>query len=91
MALLLVIWAAGATFRLVIGPGIEDRLVALNVLADLVLWFLVLLAARMQSSFLLEVALVYDSFGFLGFLAMVGFLRRRSKSMPKPPADSRVS
>lgn len=90
MAILLVIWVAGATIRLVIGPGIEDRLVALNVLAGLVLGFLVLQAARMQSTFLLDVALVYDIFGFLGFLALVRFLRRRSKSMHEPPADSRV-
>ncbi|MCX7774958.1 MAG: monovalent cation/H+ antiporter complex subunit F [Rectinemataceae bacterium] len=91
MAILLVLWAAGATFRLIVGPGIEDRLIALNVLAGLVLGFLVLQAARMQSSFLLDVALVYDIFGFLGFLALVRFLRRRSKSMPKPPADPRLS
>ncbi len=61
--------------RLVLGPTTADRLVALNILSGVVLAFLVLRGVRQGRSLYLDVALVYDIFGFLGFLAIARFLK----------------
>ncbi len=63
--------------RLVLGPTAADRLVALNIISSVVLAFLVLRGVRQGRAFYLDVALVYDIFGFLGFLAIARFLKDR--------------
>ncbi len=63
--------------RLMIGRSAADRLVALNILSGIVLAFLVLWGVRQDRTIYLDVALVYDIFGFLGFLAIARFLRDR--------------
>jgi multicomponent Na+:H+ antiporter subunit F len=65
--------------RLILGPTAADRLVALNILSGVVLAFLVLRGVRENRAIYLDVALVYDIFGFLGFLAVARFLRDRIK------------
>lgn len=63
--------------RLILGPTTGDRLVALNVLSGLVLAYLVLQGVIKGRALYLDVALVYDIFGFLGFLAIAHFLRKK--------------
>lgn len=65
--------------RLILGPSAADRLVALNILSGIVLAFLVLRGVQQNRAIYLDVALVYDIFGFLGFLAVARFLRDRIK------------
>lgn len=77
MPWVLVAWSAACLGRVVLGPTAADRLVALNVLAGLALAFLVLQGVRQGRSLYLDVALVYDIFGFLGFLAIAHFLKDR--------------
>ncbi len=67
--------AAVCVLRLVLGPASADRLVALNVLSGVVLAFLTLRGVADGRIFYLDVALVYDIFGFLGFLALSRFLK----------------
>lgn len=66
--------------RLILGPTVADRLIALNILSSLVLALLVLRGVRQSRSLYLDVALVYDIFGFLGFLAIARFLKDRIDS-----------
>lgn len=61
--------------RIIRGPRAADRLAGLNVLSGAVLAVLVLHGVRQERSLYLDVALVYDIFGFLGFLAVGKFLR----------------
>jgi multicomponent Na+:H+ antiporter subunit F len=63
--------------RLFAGPRAADRLVALNVLAALVLAFLALRGVSSGRAIYLDVALVYDIFGFLGLLAIARFMKDR--------------
>ena len=63
--------------RLFLGPKAADRLVALNVLAALVLALLVVSGVGEGRAIYLDVALVYDIFGFLGLLAIARFLKDR--------------
>jgi multicomponent Na+:H+ antiporter subunit F len=64
--------------RLFLGPKAADRLVALNVMAALVLALLVVRGVSEGRAIYLDVALVYDIFGFLGLLAVARFLKDRS-------------
>lgn len=61
--------------RLLLGPTAADRLVALNILSGVTLAFLVVRGVSQQRVLYLDVALVYDIFGFLGFLAIARFLK----------------
>lgn len=67
--------AGGAVLRLLLGPRAADRVAALNVLSGLALAFLVLRALVSGRAIYLDVALVYDIFGFLGLLAIARFLK----------------
>ena len=69
--------AIACIIRLVTGPTASDRLVALLVLSGVVLAVLVLLGVQEGRAIYLDVALVYDIFGFLGFLAIARFLKDR--------------
>ena len=63
--------------RVFIGPTTADRMTALNVVSAQVLAALVLFAVKEGRSSYLDVALVYDIFGFIGVLAMTRYFGRR--------------
>ena len=77
MTWFLLACGAFCILRLILGPTSADRLVALNVLSGAVLAFLVIRGVRHSRTIYLDVALVYDIFGFLGFLAIARFLKDR--------------
>lgn len=72
----LTFFAVVTLIRLLIGPTASDRLVALNVLAAVSLALLILWGVSTKRTLYLDVALVYDIFGFLGFLAITRFLKK---------------
>jgi multicomponent Na+:H+ antiporter subunit F len=59
--------------RIVIGPSTADRLVGLNLVSAQVLALLVIAAVSEKKWIYLDVALVYDIFGFIGVLAVARF------------------
>jgi multicomponent Na+:H+ antiporter subunit F len=67
--------------RVVIGPSRVDRLIGLNVVAAQVLAILVLMALKENLSVYLDVALVYDIFGFIGILAITKFFSRKETNL----------
>jgi multicomponent Na+:H+ antiporter subunit F len=79
MQWVVIIASVACLIRMLMGPTSADRLVALNMLSALVLAFLVLRGVRQGRSLYLDVALVYDIFGFLGFLALARFLKDKLK------------
>ena len=66
--------------RIVIGPSAADRLIGLNLVAAQVLAILVIIATKENLSIYLDVALVYDIFGFVGLLAITRYLLKKEKS-----------
>tara|TARA_B100000614_G_scaffold258783_1_gene281962 strand:- start:1741 stop:2001 length:261 start_codon:yes stop_codon:yes gene_type:complete len=64
--------------RVVIGPSVADRMTGLNMVSAQVLAVLVLIAVRDGRSTYLDVALVYDIFGFIGTLAMARYFGGRT-------------
>ncbi|MDC7240660.1 MAG: monovalent cation/H+ antiporter complex subunit F [Spirochaetales bacterium] len=75
MQIFFLFCAALCVLRFILGPSTPDRLVALNVLSGVTLGFLVVRGVAEGRVLYLDVALVYDIFGFLGFLAIARFLR----------------
>lgn len=65
--------------RIIIGPSAADRLVALNLVAAQVLAILVMIATKENLSIYLDVALVYDIFGFVGLLAITRYLLKKEQ------------
>ena len=63
--------------RIVIGPSAADRLIALNLVSAQVLAILVIIATKENLSIYLDVALVYDIFGFVGLLAVTRYLLKK--------------
>lgn len=73
---LLVLATALAVLRLVRGPGLPDRVVALDFLAVALVSFCGLLALRTGVQALLDVALVIALVGFLATVALARFAER---------------
>ncbi len=63
--------------RVLIGPTTADRMNGLNLVGAQILALLVLVAVREGRSNYLDVALVYDIFGFIGILAMARYFTGR--------------
>lgn len=80
----LLICAIFCIIRMILGPVTADRLVALNILSGVALAYLVLRGVRLERVLYLDVALVYDIFGFLGFLAVARFLKDRMTDEVEP-------
>ncbi len=68
LALVLTAW------RLVRGPALADRVLALDTLYINALALLVLLGIRFDTTFYFEVALVIGLLGFIGTVAIAKFL-----------------
>ena len=63
--------------RVLAGPTTVDRMIGLNMVSAQILALLVLIAVREQRPIYLDVALVYDIFGFVGLLAVTRYFAGR--------------
>ncbi len=74
--------------RLIIGPTLPDRIVALDVMTVLIVSFCGLYALRSDDTAFIDVAIVLALVGFLATVALARFVERRSfrggSSAPKP-------
>lgn len=59
--------------RVVIGPSVADRMIGLNLVGAQILALLVVISVQADRSIYLDVALVYDIFGFIGILALTRY------------------
>lgn len=66
-------------YRVVTGPTSADRLIGLNIVSAQMLAVLVLIATKEKLHVYLDVALVYDLFGFMGLLAILRFFGKREQ------------
>ena len=67
--------------RVVIGPSVADRMIGLNLVGAQILSLLVILSVSAQRSIYLDVALVYDIFGFVGILAMTRYFAGKKEEL----------
>lgn len=82
--------AAALLVRLVIGPSGADRLTSLAAISALVLGILTLEGVKSARAAFLDVALVYDIFGFLGILAIATYSRDTHKASYAKPLDPKT-
>jgi multicomponent Na+:H+ antiporter subunit F len=69
-----------AFVRLVRGPTLPDRVVALDLLSALIVGFISVLAIETGQRILLEVAIVLALIAFLGTVAFARYLERRARA-----------
>jgi len=63
--------------RVVMGPSVWDRLLGLNLVLSKTIIIIVLFASILNTSFLLDFAIIYALSGFIGTIFMALFLSRR--------------
>ncbi len=59
--------------RIVMGPSVVDRLIGFSMVSAQILALLVVISVQAGRSIYLDVALVYDIFGFVGLLAITRY------------------
>ena len=63
--------------RLIKGPTIWDRLLAMNIMSTKIIIIIVLWASYTETSFYLDAAIIYALFGFIGTIFITLFLAER--------------
>jgi len=81
---MMVYFSLGATVlslvRVVWGPSSSDRLIGLNLVSAQILTMLILIAVEEQMPIYLDVALVYDIFGFVGLLTITKYFGNKEQN-----------
>ena len=67
-------------FRLVLGPSVWDRLLAVNLVHSKIVLIAVLYASFTDTAFLLDFAIIFALFGFIGTIFTALFLAERRRS-----------
>ena len=73
----LVVLAIAVLYRAVVGPTMQDRVIAVNVLGTNTVVILALLAVALDSESFLDIALVYALLNFLIAVAISKFTVKR--------------
>ncbi len=63
----------GSFYRLVFGPSLEDRILALDVVAVIIVLIISIYSLSYEQSFYLDIALIYAILSFGEVLAFVKF------------------
>ena len=76
---ILSILALLIVFRMLIGPTIWDRLLCVNLLTSKVLMILVILAYLNEQNYMIDFAIIYALFGFIGIMFIAISIQKRGK------------
>jgi multicomponent Na+:H+ antiporter subunit F len=76
-AAVLVVLAIAVLYRAIVGPTMQDRVIAVNVLGTNTVVILALLAVALDSESFLDIALVYALLNFLMAVAISKFTVKR--------------
>lgn len=85
LALALVLTAC----RVVIGPTLADRVLALDMMSAIAVGFMAVFAIRSGYSLYIDIAIALSLVGFLATVAFARFIlnRKPDRKLPSPPAD----
>lgn len=72
-----------ALLRVILGPTLPDRVVALDLVASLVMGFIIMYAVLRDQTIYLDVAIVLALIAFLGTVAFAYFIEKREEPWPK--------
>ncbi|WP_227938298.1 monovalent cation/H+ antiporter complex subunit F [Alkalihalobacillus deserti] len=79
LILAIVLSAILTFYRLIKGPSVPDRIVAMNSIGVMFLLVLVLLSYYFERNIFIDVALVYGVFLFINVLIMAKYFRKPAK------------
>jgi multicomponent Na+:H+ antiporter subunit F len=88
---LVMLGVAFAFVRLLLGPSLSDRIVALDMMTVLIVSFCGLYAFRAEDEAFVDVAIVLALVGFLATVALARFVERRIVRGEKKPEDTTAS
>ncbi|MEO5806004.1 cation:proton antiporter [Devosia sp.] len=72
------------SIRILIGPTLPDRVLALDLMTTLALAFVAVFAVRSGVAFYLDIAIALGLLGFLSTLAFVRYILSKSTEEAKP-------
>jgi len=75
----LVILGSASTLRAILGPTVWDRILGLNLLSSKIVMIIVVFAFLLEKSYLLDIALIYALFGFVGVVMIARFVEKRGR------------
>ncbi|MBN1388942.1 MAG: hypothetical protein JW965_10875 [Bacteroidales bacterium] len=73
----LIALTALCLLRVILGPTVADRVVAIDIMGIIVVGICVLLAIRTGRSFLIDIGIAWIILSFIGTLTMAKYLERR--------------
>ena len=83
--LMVMLGVVGGFVRLVKGPSLPDRIVALDTMTVLIVSFCGLYAIQSGETAFVDVAIVLALIGFLATVALARFVDRRQRQRGDPP------
>ncbi len=75
----LAILAVALTLRAVLGPTPWDRILGFNLLSAKIVMIIAICAFILKKSYLLDVALIYSLFSFVGTVIIARFVEKRDR------------
>ena len=88
--ILVMLGVVGGFIRLVKGPSLPDRIVALDMMTVLIVSFCGLYAMQSGETAFVDVAIVVAIIGFLATVALARFVDRSQRRSDTPPASGDV-
>jgi len=76
---LLMVFMLISLFRLIIGPTVPDRVVALDTINTLVIAGMILFGAAFEEVIYIDVAIVYALLSYIATLYIAKYMERRAK------------
>jgi multicomponent Na+:H+ antiporter subunit F len=76
---ILTIAALASSYRLFVGPALQDRLVSLNSITIISIIILLVLSIIENTGFYLDIAIAFLFFDFAGMIAFTKYLNERNK------------
>lgn len=75
--------------RLALGPSVPDRMVAFDLIAVSGVGLIAVISAFLETTVYLDLILVYSLLGFLGTVALTGFLHRALDRRESPEEEGK--
>ncbi len=85
VALLVTVW------RVIVGPSLPDRILALDMLTGIAIGFIAVVAVRTGFSLYIDIAIALGLVGFLATVAFARFVLSRGKAGEAEPVTRRRS
>jgi len=79
LLIIFIIFIVLEVIKLLIGPTIWDRLLALNLITSLLIIFIVIYASMNKNNFALDLALIYSLLGFIGIIFISIYIEHRGR------------